>query len=152
MSMKAYIAAAVVAAGVLGFADRAQAQWRRGAFYSTPSYYYPSYYTPSYYSSYYSPSVVTSSYSTPTYYTSRSGVVVSSSYSMPSTGTVVTSPDTVWYTGSPYMGGSYYDPYAGGYYPSGSYYGGYSNLYGNPYGVGVGTRGGAFLGRRAWRW
>ena len=33
-----------------------------------------------------------------------------------------------------------------------AYYSGYSNLGGNPYGLSVGTHGGMFRGRRAWRW
>ncbi len=55
---------------------------------------------------------------------------------------------TANYYGTPYTDTYYANPYTTGYYNS--YYGGSSNVYASPYGVG--TRGGMFYGRRAWRW
>ena len=134
MSIKTLVVAAAIAAGTFGIADRADAQWRRYAGYSSPTYTYsyPTYaYSPGVvYSS--SPDVVYSSgYTYPTYYNSG---VVPAGYSTP----------------YPYTTSYYSDPYTTGYYNS--YYGGYSNVYGNPYGMSVGTRGGMIAGRRAWRW
>jgi hypothetical protein len=130
MSMKSFLIAATVAAGVLCTADQADAQWRRGrAAYNTYAYPAYSYSYPSYYSS-------GGVYSTPMYYnTTSDGVIVSTSYSTPV-----------------YSGSTYASPYYGNYY--GNYYGdpyanwnynnwGYSNVYGGR-GYGIGTRGAAF--------
>jgi hypothetical protein len=126
MSIKSFVIAAAVAAGTFGLSDRADAQWRTYYTYPTYSYSYPVYSTYSY---------PTYTYSYPSYYNSSG--VVTAGYT-PSSGT--------YYT--PY--GTYYDPYAAGVYNA--YVGGYSNVWGNPYGISVGTRGGMIGGRRAWRW
>ena len=141
MSMKSFLIAATVAAGVLCTADQADAQWRRGRVnynsYAYPSYYgYQTYGYPSYYST-------GGVYSTPTYYgTTGDGVIVTSSYSSPVySGSTYASP---YYGGSyggyPY-GTGYYDPYGSNNWNYNNW--GYSNVYGGP-GYGVGTRGAAF--------
>ena len=124
MSIKSLVFAAAVAAGTLGFADRADAQWwRRGAVY----YNYPAY---------------TYSYPTTTYYTSPSvvtdGGVVTASYSTP------------YYSSYSYPGTSYYYPSTNYYYPSTGYYSSYSPGYSYPGGY-VNYGGGRF-GRYGWRW
>jgi hypothetical protein len=124
MTIKTLIAAAAVAIGMLGMTNQADAQWRRYNYNTV--YSYPTY-----------------SYSYPTY---SPGVVYSSGYTYPTTSGVVVASGY----NTPYTTSYYVDPYNAGLYNA--YYGGYSNVYGNPYGVSVGTRGGMFFGRRAWRW
>ena len=153
MSIKSFVIAAVVAAGTFGLSDRADAQWRYRYSYPTYSYSYPTY-----------------SYSYPTYtysypsYTSSSGVVTSGYTPLTNSSGVITT-STMPYYGNNYYGsyyngnyyGSYYNPYGAYMNPynaglNNAYYSGYSNLGGNPYGLSVGTNGGMFMGRRAWRW
>ncbi len=144
MSLKTFAVVAAVAAGTFGFADRADAQWRRGGVY------YPTYSSGYTYPSYNSPSVYSSNYVVP-----ASGVVI------PSTG-VITNGGYV----TPYSTSSYYDPYSGSY-NNGVYYNGYNNMYSgynsyntgynniygtSPYGLNVGTSGVYYGGRRFGRW
>lgn len=146
MSLKTFAVVAAVAAGSFGFADRADAQWRRGTVY------YPTY---------------SSGYTYPSY----SSSVYSSNYVIPASGVVIPSNGVITTSGyvTPYSTSSYYDPYNGSYYNgsyyngsyyNGSYYNGYNsmyngtnNIYGtSPYGLNVGTSGVYFGGRRIGRW
>jgi hypothetical protein len=136
MSMKPFVIAATVAAGVLCTADQADAQWRRGRV-TYSNYTYPAY------SYNYSPGVVYSSYSTPMYYSTTSdGVIVTSSYGSPyySGSTYVSPYDGSYYGSYPYTTG-YYDPWGSNNLNNNNW--GYSNVYGGR-GYGLGTRGAAF--------
>lgn len=157
MTIKTLTAAAAVIAGTIGFAGKADAQVYYSG-YSTPSYVYPSSY-----SSHYGGGLMSNGY---TYanpgYTTWSSPVYGSTYSSgysPYYGHTFSSGY------SPYYGSSYSSPYYGnygtGYYNnnmlatpySGAYYSGYNNLYNTGvYGLGVGTTGTSFGGRRLWRW
>src|SRR5262245_5548711 len=101
MSIKTLVIAAAMAAGTLGFADRADAQWRRGMVYRYPT-------------DSYSPGVVYSSYSYPAYYSD--GTVVTAGYSTPYYSS--------YYPSTYYPSSSYYTT-PGYYYP-----GGYVNMSG----------------------
>jgi hypothetical protein len=154
MTIRTIIVAAAVAGGLIGTASSADAQWRRNGYRTNfNSYTYPSYSTPMYSTS---PGVVYSPYSTPMYYTD-SGVVVSGYNTIPYTSSsYYVDPYSSGVYGSTYAnpygtgvyGSTYVDPYAN--WQFNNYVGGYSNLYGNG-GVGIGTRGAVFGGRRI-RW
>jgi len=159
MTIKSISAAVAVAAGMFAFNNNADAQVIVSHGYSsyTPGVVYSSGYTPVYSNAYVYPS---------------SGVIVGNSYA---------TPYNSGYYGNPY-GSSYYgSQYTNGYYGNNSLYGnsvysnsrysnsvygnsmmspysnvytsGYNNLYNSgAYGLGIGTQGLTYGGRRIGRW
>ena len=156
MTIRSLVLAAMVAAGLLNSGDQANAQWRRNRAAYSYQYAYPTYTYPSYTYSY-SPGMVATYSTVPNYTTSTTGTVI------PANG-VITSPGVVTSTSYSYpYSGTYWDPYSGTYtspytgvYNMSQYYSpgspnywGYNNVYSNGlYGVGSsGVRIGPWRGR-----